>query len=383
MNKDWVDKDFYEILGVPKTADAKEIKRAYRKLAQQYHPDANPDDPTAEERFKEVSEAYATLSDPEQRKEYDEVRRMVSSGGFRGFGGPGPGGYASGPGGQRVRFEDLSDLFGGLGGLGDLFGFGGGAGPSARTGPQRGADMSTELHLSFEDAVKGATTTVRVAGEATCRTCHGTGAEPGTPIETCATCGGSGMVVQSQGFFSTTRPCPTCGGTGKRIQTPCHTCRGAGTETRVRTMKVKIPAGVRNGAVIRLKGKGAPGRNGGPAGDLLVQVHVGSHPLFKLRGDDLTLKLPITFTEAALGAEVKVPTLDEPVTLKIPAGTNSGRTFRIKGRGVPKAKGRPGNLLVTVQIVVPRRLPKQAKALLQQYRDKFEADFNPRADLGV
>jgi len=375
MNRDWVDKDFYKVLGVSKNADAKEIKRAYRKLAQQYHPDANPNDTKAEEKFKDISEAYATLSNEEQRKEYDEVRRMVDSGGFRGFQNA-PGGFGAG---QKIRFEDLGDLFGG--GLGEVFGFGGTAG--RRSGPQRGADTSAELHLSFEDAIRGVTTTVSVKGETVCRTCRGSGAEPGTPVETCPTCRGSGVVAQSQGFFSMTRPCPTCGGTGTTVRTPCHTCHGSGTTTRVRTIKVKIPAGVKNGAVVRLKGKGAPGKNGGPAGDLLVKVHVARHKLFRRAGDNLKIKVPITFTEAALGTEITVPTLDEPVRLKIPAGTRSGRTFRVRGRGVKKKRGRPGDLLVTVEVVVPTRLSREAKKMLQQFAEEFEAGINPREGLEV
>jgi molecular chaperone DnaJ len=374
MNRDWVDKDFYEILGVARTADAKEIKRAYRKLAQQYHPDANPDSQGAEEKFKEVSEAYATLSNEEQRKEYDELRRMVDSGGFRGF----PGGGGGFTGGQNIRFEDLGNLFGG--GLGDLFGFGGGSG---RSGTQRGADTAADLHLSFEDAVRGVTTTISIKGEAPCHTCHGSGAEPGTQVQTCPTCGGSGVVAQSQGFFSMTRPCSTCGGTGRVVPTPCHTCHGSGTEVRARSIKVKIPPGVKNGAVVRLKGKGAPGRNGGPPGDLLVKAHVARHDVFHRSGDNLTIKLPVTFTEAALGTEIQVPTLDGSVRLKVPAGTRSGRTFRIKGRGVPKGNGRPGDLMVTVEVVVPTRLPKEAKRMLQQFAEEFESGLNPREHLGV
>ncbi len=374
MNRDWVDRDFYKVLGVDKAADAKEIKRAYRKLAQQYHPDANPGNKEAEEKFKDISEAYATLSNDEQRKEYDEVRRMVDSGGFRGF----PGGSGGFGGSQNVRFEDVADLFGG--GLGDLFGFGGGG---RQSGPQRGADTSADLHLSFEDAVRGITTTISLRGEAPCSTCHGSGAEPGTPVTTCQTCGGSGMIAQSQGFFSMTRPCSTCGGTGRVITTPCHTCHGSGTEVRTRSLKVKIPAGVKNGAVIRLKGKGAPGRSGGPPGDLLVKTHVGRHELFRRSGDNLNLKVPVTFTEAALGTEIQVPTLDGPVRLKIPSGTRSGRTFRVRGRGVPNAKGKPGDLMVTVEVVVPTRLSKDAKKLLQQFASEYEAGVNPRENLGV
>lgn len=372
-------RDYYQTLGVDKTAAADEIKKAYRKLAQKYHPDANPGDPTAEERFKDVSEANATLSDPEQRQEYDQVRQMVDSGGFRGFGTPGgTGGF--GGAGQRIRMEDLSDLLGGAGGgLGDLFGFGG----RPQSGAQRGTDLATELHLAFEDAVTGVTTSVAVQGEASCRTCRGTGAEPGTTVETCPVCGGSGMTAQSQGFFSMTQPCRNCAGSGRIVQQPCHTCGGRGTEMRSRTLNVKIPAGVRDGATIRLKGKGAPGRNGGPAGDLLVKTHVAPHPIFKRRGDDLTVKLPVTFTEATLGAQIDVPTLDGAVRLKVPAGTRSGKTFRVRGRGVVRPRGRRGDLLATIEVVVPTKLSRDARKALQDFHDQFETDENPRAHLKV
>jgi molecular chaperone DnaJ len=360
MNRDWVDKDFYAILGVSRDASQEEIKRAYRKLAQQLHPDRNPDDPKAEERFKEVSEAYSVLSNPERRKEYDELRRMVESGGFVGFGGPGGGPF----GGQRVRVEDLSDLFGSdlLGGLGDLFGFG----ARRSSGPRRGADLTGEVHLSFEDAVRGVTTTVKVTGEAPCSRCGGSGAEPGTAPRTCPTCMGRGQIAQNQGFFSFTQPCPQCRGTGKLIDSPCRSCRGRGTEMRTRDVRVKIPAGVKDGARIRIPGKGAPGRAGGPPGDLYVTVRVAKHPIFTRRGNDLLVTVPISYTEAALGTKVEVPTLDGKVTLKIPPGTPSGKTFRVRGKGVPSDRGRPGDLLVRVEVAVPKRLSKEEKKLLEQ-----------------
>ena len=382
MNRDWVEKDFYKVLGVSRTSSADEIKKAYRKLAQKYHPDANPGDKAAEERFKDISEANATLSNKEQREEYDQVRQMVDSGGFRGYGTPGGAGGAGGFGGgsQRIRMEDLSDLLGGAGGgLGDLFGFGG----RSQSGPQRGADLAAELHLSFEDAITGATTAVGVQGETSCRTCRGSGAEPGTSVETCPVCSGTGMTAQSQGFFSMTQPCRNCAGSGRVVQQPCHTCNGRGTEMRSRTLNVKIPAGVRDGATIRLKGKGAPGRNGGPAGDLLVKTHVATHPIFKRKGDDLTVRLPVTFTEAALGAQVDVPTLNGAVKLKVPAGTKSGKTFRVRGRGVVRPRGRKGDLLATIEVVVPTKLSRDAKKALQDFHDQFEADDNPRAHLKV
>ncbi len=372
MNRDWVDKDFYKVLGVAKDASQEEIKRAYRKLAQQLHPDANPDNPKAEERFKEVSEAYATLSHEDQRAEYDQVRRMVESGGFQGFGGSGPFG-----GGQQFRVEDLGDLLGG--GLGDLFGFGRGGG---RTGPRRGADLQTELHLSFEDAFHGVTTSVAVEGEAACRHCGGSGGEPGTNVQICGTCHGAGTVAQSQGFFSISQPCPQCRGTGKTIEQPCSTCRGRGTEVRSRTIKVKIPPGVDDGSAIRLREKGSPGSRGGPAGDLIVLVHVARHPIFRRKGHDLTLRVPVTFTEAALGTAIEVPTMNGPVKLKVPAGTRSGKVFRVRGKGVPRQRGKPGDLMVTVEVAVPQKLPRAARKLLEQYAEEFEQE-SPRAHLKV
>ena len=378
MNRDWVEKDFYRVLGVSKGSSSDEIKKAYRKLAQQNHPDANPGDQAAEERFKDISEAYATLSDAEQRREYDQLRQMVDSGGFRGFGTPGgAGGFG---GGQRVRVEDLGDLLGGMGGgLGDLFGFGN----RVPSGPQRGADLAADLNLSFEDAVAGVTTSVAVQGEASCRTCRGSGAEPGTAIETCPVCGGSGMTAQSQGFFSMTQPCRNCAGSGRIVQQTCHTCGGRGTEVRSRTFNVKIPAGVRDGATVRLKGKGSPGRNGGPAGDLLVKTRVASHSIFKRKGDDLTVRVPVTFTEATLGAQIEIPTMDGSVRLKVPAGTKSGKTFRVKGRGVDRPRGRKGDLLATVEVVVPTKLSRDAKRALKEFHDQYETEENPRAHLRV
>lgn len=363
MNKDWVEKDYYAVIGVSSGASQDEIKRAYRKLAQELHPDANPDNPAAEEKFKDVSEAYATLSDEEQRRQYDEVRQMVASGGFSG--GFPTGGYG---GQQRVNVEDLSDLLGGFGGLGDLFG----GGQRRSAGPRRGADLSTDLNMSFRDAVQGATTTLKVRGQATCSRCTGNGAEPGTQVQTCPTCGGVGTVAQNQGVFSFAQPCRHCQGRGRLIPNPCTTCRGTGSEVRTRSISVKIPPGVNDGATIRLRGKGSPGQHGGPSGDLLVRAHVEDHPLFKRKGQNLTAKIPVSFTEAALGAEIEVPTLDGTVRLKVPSGTTTGNTFRVKERGIPRTKGKAGDLLVTVEVKVPKKLPRAAKKLLEQYRDEYE-----------
>jgi molecular chaperone DnaJ len=380
----WFEKDFYKVLGVAESASAEEIKRAFRKLARQYHPDRNPNDKAAEEKMKEISEASDVLSDPKKRAEYDEVRRAVKAGyGPGGFGG-GPGG-GFGPGGPfgNVRVEgfdvgDLGDLFGGL--FGGRGGFG-----DARRGPVRGDDLETEVHVSFEDAVDGATVPIKLTRDAPCATCLGSGAEPGSNVETCPQCGGAGTVGDNQGMFSFVRACPKCGGAGRIITNPCHTCRGSGVQRRKEELKVRIPAGVRDGARIRVRGRGAAGRGtpGSPAqaGDLYVVVHVARHEVFGRQGDDLTLALPITFTEAALGAQVKVPTLEAPVTLKIPAGTQNGKTFRVKGRGGPKRKGGNGDLLVTVNVVVPEKLNKKEREMLEQFAEAHEAD--PRSRLGV
>lgn len=356
MNPDWAEKDFYKVLGVDKTATADEIKRAYRGLAQKLHPDANPDDPSAEDRFKDVSEANSILSDAEKRKEYDEYRRLVTSGGIP------RGGFGTGGAGQNIRVEDLGDLFGGVGGLGDIFG----GGRGRQRGPARGGDTQTDLHLSFDDAVHGITTSVAVRGNTTCSRCRGGGAEPGTRVVTCPTCSGSGQVAQNQGLFSFASPCPECRGSGKKIEQPCTNCGGSGTEVRTRTIKVKIPAGVKGGATIKLAGKGGPGSNGGPAGDLLVKVHVAKDPIFARKGNDLVVTVPLSYSEVALGTKVSVPTLDGPVTLKVPAGTPSGKTFRVRGKGVAPAKGKTGDLLAKVEIKIPRRLSKAEKKLLEQ-----------------
>src|SRR5919108_3455088 len=347
--REWFEKDYYRILGVSDTASQKDIKSAYRKLSRQYHPDANPGDKAAEERFKEVSAAYDVVGDPEKRKEYDEVRRLGPVGaGFGGAGGAGPAG--------GFRFEnlgDLGDVLGGLFGRARGRGAGGPAGPGRGQGPHRGQDLEAELHLAFEDAARGITTTVHLTSEATCSTCGGTGARPGTTPHTCPQCEGRGVLDENQGFFSFSTPCPNCAGRGYTVDEPCPTCRGSGIEHRPREVKVRILGGVQNGQRIRLRGKGGPGRNGGPPGDLYVIVRVAAHRLFGRKGRDLTLTVPVTFPEAALGADITVPTLEGgSVTVRIPAGTRSGRTFRVKGRGVSTPKG-TGDLLVTVEVAVP------------------------------
>jgi molecular chaperone DnaJ len=387
--REWFDKDYYAVLGVPQGASEKDITRAYRKLAKQYHPDANPGNTDAEEKFKEVSAANDVLSDAAKRKEYDDVRQMVASGAY-GAGGPGAGGFGAGGGPGGFNFDDgvdLGDLFGGLfgGGApgGGRGGFGRGSrGRTPRHAPQRGSDLETELHLDFLDAIHGVTTAVSFTAEAACSVCHGTGAEPGTVPQTCPQCSGSGQVAVDQGPFSFSQVCPTCGGRGAIIETPCHHCRGRGIEVRPRDVKVKIPAGVDDGQRIRVKGRGAAGPNGGPSGDLYVIVHVGPHPVFGRKGKlDLTVHVPLTITEAALGAKVKVPTLTDPVTLKVKGGTKSGTTQKVKGRGIEPAKGSKGDLLVTFDIDVPTKVTDEQREALEALAAAFPDD--PREQLGV
>jgi molecular chaperone DnaJ len=376
--REWFEKDYYRILGVSDTASQKDIKSAYRKLSRQYHPDANPGDKAAEERFKEVSAAYDVVGDPEKRKEYDEVRRLGPVGaGFGGAGGAGPAG--------GFRFEnlgDLGDVLGGLFGRARGRGAGGPAGPGRGQGPHRGQDLEAELHLAFEDAARGITTTVHLTSEATCSTCGGTGARPGTTPHTCPQCEGRGVLDENQGFFSFSTPCPNCAGRGYTVDDPCPTCRGTGIEHRPREVKVRIPGGVQNGQRIRLRGKGGPGRNGGPPGDLYVIVRVAAHRLFGRKGRDLTLTVPVTFPEAALGADITVPTLEGgSVTVRIPAGTRSGRTFRVKGRGVSTPKG-TGDLLVTVEVAVPQKLSATERKAVEALAAAGDG-ASPRAHLGV
>ncbi|MEO8291687.1 MAG: molecular chaperone DnaJ [Actinomycetota bacterium] len=380
VRREWFDKDYYAVLGVPKNASAAEIKKAYRKLAQKHHPDANPGSGGADERFKEISAAHDVLGDEEKRKSYDAVREMGASGsGAGGFPGGFPGGAGGWPGGN-VRYEQVD-----VGDLGDLFGgmFGGASrGPGGRGGrgqqrPQRGADLETTVKIPFDEAMAGTSVPVKITGPSTCRTCHGSGAEPGTQPVTCPRCGGLGSVSVNQGFFQMAQPCPRCHGSGRIVEHPCPTCRGTGTERRTRRFSVKIPAGVKDGARIKLAGRGEPGQPGAPAGDLFVKVQVGEHRLFGRRGDDLTLDLPITYPEAALGAQIAVPTLNGPVKLKVPAGTPDGKTFRLRGRGAPK-KGGHGDLLATVRVDVPGKLSHDEKELLRRLQDSTK---NPRSHL--
>jgi molecular chaperone DnaJ len=381
--REWFEKDYYSVLGVAKDASEKEISRAYKKLAKEFHPDANQNNAAAEERFKEVSAAYDVLGDKEKKTEYDEVRRMVAAGvGPGGMGGYGPG-AGGGAGGFTFDFGDADMGGGGLGDiLGNLFGRGArGGGRGARaTGPQRGQDLETELHLSFVDAIRGVTSTVRFRADAECSTCHGSGARPGTQPERCPQCGGSGSIAVDQGPFSFSQVCPNCGGRGQVIADPCPTCRGRGVEMRAREVKVRIPAGVDDGQRIRVKGRGAAGANGGPPGDLYVVVSVRPHAVFGRTGRNLTVHVPLTFPEAALGAEVKVPTLDDPVTVRIPAGTPTGKVLRVRGRGVPSSNGTAaGDLLVTVDVQVPTALTDEQRSAVEAMAKAFTDD--PRAGL--
>jgi molecular chaperone DnaJ len=372
--REWFEKNYYEVLGVSETATPKDITSAYRKLARELHPDANPGDAAAEEHFKEVAAAYDVVGDETKRAEYDEVRRAGPMGG-RGFGGPG-GGFDPGAGGYNFEGADLGDLLGGM------FGGGGRRGRANRArGPQRGADLEAELHLPFREAVAGVTTSLHLTSDVPCGTCHGSGAKPGTGPTTCARCNGRGVLDDNQGMFSFSSPCPACGGAGSVITDPCPTCRGTGVEKRPREVKVRIPAGVDDGQRIRLKGRGGAGRNGGPIGDLYVVVHVTSDPVFGRDGRNLTMTVPVTFAEAVLGTKLTVPTLGgDPVTLKLPAGTPGGKVFRVKGRGVSTKKS-TGDLLVTVQVAVPTDLTDEQRDAVEALATSLPAA--PRQHLGV
>ncbi|GAA2125441.1 molecular chaperone DnaJ [Glycomyces algeriensis] len=357
-SQEWLEKDFYAILGVPQDASKKDIERAYRKLARELHPDHNPD-PAAEERFKGVSEAYSVLHDDKARKEYDQIQLMKS----------GRGGFGGMPGGSGgVNLEDLFGNTGSSGGFSDIFGDlfrGGGSGGAhrRRSGAQRGNDLRTHITLDFADAVKGTTTELRMRAPGECGTCHGSGAKPGSAPSTCSRCNGRGLITENQGAFSFAQPCPECEGTGTVVTDPCPDCGGTGATTQDRIITVRVPVGIGDGQSIRLAGRGAPGERGGPPGDLLVKVAVRTHPLFARDGDNVTVRLPVSFPEAAMGAKVKVPTLDGPVTLKVPEGTPTGRVLRVKGRGVPGK----GDLLVTVDVEVPHALSPEAREALEKY----------------
>jgi len=366
-------KDYYKALGVPKTATAAEIKKSYRELARKWHPDANKGSADAEERFKEITEAYNVLSDEKQRKEYDEARSMF--GGFRV-----PTGARPGPGGTTF---DLGDLFGQGEGLGDVLGGifrnrpGGGAASRAR----RGANVETETTLPFGDAIDGATVTLRLTGEGACPDCGGTGAKSGTVPKVCPDCHGTGQQSRNLGGFGLSEPCKTCRGRGLVVDDPCPACSGSGRAMSSRTIQARIPAGVADGQQIRIPGKGAPGEHGGKAGDLFVRVHVKPHDVFGRSGDNLTVTVPVTITELALGADIKVPTHRGPaVTVRVKPGSANGTVIRVPGRGVRKKDGTLGDLRATLEVTVPHDLNSKAKSALEDLRIAT-AGPDPREEL--
>jgi molecular chaperone DnaJ len=371
---EWFEKDYYKVLGVSQKATEKEIKAAYRKLSKQHHPDASGGN---EDRFKEISAAFDVVGDPEKRKEYDEIRRL----------GPMAGAFGGGNGGanpfsgftQTFRVDDLGDLLGGVF-TGNRRGGRAGRGGTA-AGPRRGEDLDAELHLSFNEAVTGVETTVNVTSDAVCNACSGTGAAPGTSPVICPTCGGRGVRDENQGLFSFSQPCQDCKGTGMKVETPCRECRGSGIVHRPRKVKVRIAGGVQDGQRVRIKGRGGAGANGGPPGDLYVTVRVGDHPLFGRKGTHLTITVPVTFPEATLGATVRVPTLEGPITLRIPEGTPSGKTFRVRGRGARRGSSGAGDLLVTIEVAVPPRANDAERTAIEKLAAAMRDSQSPRAYL--
>ena len=364
-------RDYYEVLGIDKSADQDTIKKAYRKLAVKYHPDRNPGDKEAEEKFKEATEAYEILSDEEKRPIYDQY-------GFAGL--EGMGGGAGGGGAQYSHaFHDFSDLFGGAGGgFSDIFdsifggGFGGGSSRSSRRGgPAAGSSLRYDLHILFKDAVYGTSADIHFKHNETCTACHGTGGAAGSSKKTCPTCNGMGQVRQGNGFFTIQQTCPTCRGKGLIIDKPCSSCRGTGIQERNKMMSLKIPAGSDNGKRIVIPGQGDAGENGGPAGDLVVVLHVDSHPLFERDGQDLYCAVPVSMAQAALGCDITIKSLDnKKVTIKIPSGTSNGKLLRIKGEGVPVgSSNKKGDLYVKIMVQIPQRLSGRQKELLQAYLD--------------
>jgi molecular chaperone DnaJ len=345
-------RDYYEILGVGRDATEQQIKSAYRKQALQYHPDRNPGDAKAEESFKEAAEAYAIVSDPEKRSLYDRF-------GHAGVSGAGAGGF------DPSQFAGFEDIFGNLGdlfGFGDVFG-----GRRRRGGPQRGSDLRYDLEISFEEAYTGTETPIQIPREETCETCSGNGAAPGTSPETCAQCRGTGQQRFQQGFLTVARPCPNCRGTGKTIAKPCQACRGAGRVGRERKITAKIPAGIATGQRLRIYGEGEHGSAGGPAGDLYVVVHVQEHSFFQREADDLYCEMPISFPTLALGGEVRVPTMAGDEAIKVPAGTQPGARFKLRGKGMPNVSGRgTGDLFAIAKVAVPRKLTREQKQLLEE-----------------
>lgn len=351
-------RDYYEVLGVKRDADEAEIKKAYRRIAMKFHPDRNPDDKDAEEKFKEASEAYEILSDEQKRAAYDRMGHAA----FEQGGGAGPGGFGGG------GFGNFSDIFGDV--FGDIFGGGGGR---ARGGPSRGSDLRYNLEIDLEEAVRGTTTRIRVPTLVACKPCDGSGAKPGSKPVTCKTCNGMGQVRMQQGFFAVQQACPTCRGRGTTISDPCTSCRGQGRVEEEKTLSVKIPPGVDNGDRIRLAGEGEAGMDGGPSGDLYVQINVRPHAIFERDGKNLYCEVPISIVDAALGGELEVPTLDGKVMLKVPEETQTGKLFRLRGKGVvPVRGGQPGDLICKVTVETPVNLSKQQKDILRQFQESIE-----------
>jgi molecular chaperone DnaJ len=365
--------DLYKVLGISKKASDDEIKKAYRKLARKYHPDRNPDDAAAEEKFKEVQGAYDTLSDPEKREQYDQGGMFAGFGG--GPGGPGGGPFGGGfPGGSRGGSPDFGDILSGI--------FGRGGGGRAQPQQQRGRDLETELSLSFDQAVNGAQVSVSVPKAERCATCHGSGAKPGTAPVTCPRCEGRGIDAESQGFFSISQPCPQCGGSGQIIEDPCPTCGGSGLTRQTKRYRVNIPAGVKDGARIRLAGKGEAGPRGGPPGDLYVVTRVKPSPVFKrLDGGNLEVAVPITIAEALRGATIEVPTLNGTKKIKVPAGTRHGTVQRTRGEGAPKPRGEGrGDVRYRLEIEMPKELSEDQKKAVDELAEALNG-VDPRADL--
>ena len=381
--REWVEKDFYKELGVSSDATADEIKRAARKLLAEHHPDRNPGNAGAEDRYKAVSEAKEVLTDQAKKKEYDETRRLFANGGFgRRYGGGG-GGFSGD--GAEFNLGDLFDQAGQTGGanIGDLFGglFGRGAQQPRPSRPRRGNDLETETELSFLEATKGVAMPLRLTSPAPCTNCHGSGARPGTSPKVCANCNGSGVINRNQGAFGFSEPCTECRGSGSIIEEPCNDCKGTGVTTRTRTINVRIPPGVEDGQRIRLAGQGEAGLRGAPSGDLYVTVHVRPDKVFGRSGDDLTVSVPVSFHELALGTTLSVPTLEGKVGVRVPKGTSDGRILRVRGRGVPKRAGGHGDLLVTVKVAVPPNLEGEAAEALEAYAKAERASgFDPRAN---
>jgi molecular chaperone DnaJ len=353
-------RDFYDILGVARNATDDEIKKAYRKLAMKYHPDRNPDSKEAEGKFKEAKEAYEMLSDPQKRAAYDQYGHAGVDPNMGGFGGGGQG------------FGGFSDAFGDI--FGDIFGGGGTRG--GRGGPQvyRGADLRYSMEITLEEAAHGHETQIRVPSWSNCDSCGGDGAEPGSKVETCTTCHGAGQVRVAQGFFSMQQTCPRCSGSGKYIPKPCKKCHGAGKIKSQKTLEVKIPAGIDDGMRIRSSGNGEPGVNGGPSGDLYVEVHIKEHPVFQREGEDLHCEMPISFIDAALGGEIEVPTLSGKASFDVPEGTQSGRVFRLRSKGIKSLRtALPGDLYIHVQVETPVKLNETQKDLLRKFDESLKS----------